>query len=182
MTCSLPIKVRHSRISFRSRHQRPGAFYYGYRYYDPQTGRWPSRDPLGECGFMLRFYEKNEGSLTKDSSDLKDNAMGNIYTFCENSPVIRHDYIGLICCYLKWSEHVRGPYRALTTSGTSYRYYCDRIERSKEMAGNTCTGVMTYARGYKIYATIVTSFDPVVLRMVTMAKCPGKEDLDFGKY
>ncbi len=25
-------------------------YYYGYRYYDPDTGRWPSRDPLGELG------------------------------------------------------------------------------------------------------------------------------------
>ena len=24
--------------------------YYGYRYYDPITGRWPSRDPIGERG------------------------------------------------------------------------------------------------------------------------------------
>ena len=24
--------------------------YYGYRYYDPVTGRWPSRDPIGELG------------------------------------------------------------------------------------------------------------------------------------
>jgi len=24
--------------------------YYGYRYYDPPTGRWPSRDPIGEVG------------------------------------------------------------------------------------------------------------------------------------
>lgn len=27
-----------------------GVRYYGYRYYDPQTGRWPSRDPIGERG------------------------------------------------------------------------------------------------------------------------------------
>ena len=26
--------------------------YYGYRYYDPQTGRWPSRDPIEEEGGM----------------------------------------------------------------------------------------------------------------------------------
>ena len=25
-------------------------YYYGYRYYDPVTGRWPSRDPIGEEG------------------------------------------------------------------------------------------------------------------------------------
>jgi RHS repeat-associated protein len=24
--------------------------YYGYRYYDPVTGRWPSRDPIEERG------------------------------------------------------------------------------------------------------------------------------------
>jgi RHS repeat-associated protein len=27
-----------------------GLYYYGYRYYDPNTGRWPSRDPIGEKG------------------------------------------------------------------------------------------------------------------------------------
>jgi RHS repeat-associated protein len=27
-----------------------GLYYYGYRFYDPETGRWPSRDPIGESG------------------------------------------------------------------------------------------------------------------------------------
>ena len=27
-----------------------GLYYYQYRYYDPLTGRWPSRDPIGERG------------------------------------------------------------------------------------------------------------------------------------
>jgi RHS repeat-associated protein len=27
-----------------------GVTYYGFRYYDPVTGRWPSRDPIGEQG------------------------------------------------------------------------------------------------------------------------------------
>ena len=30
--------------------QETGLLYYGYRYYDPVTGRWPSRDPIGERG------------------------------------------------------------------------------------------------------------------------------------
>ena len=29
-----------------------GLYYYGYRYYDPNTGRWPSRDPIEEDGGM----------------------------------------------------------------------------------------------------------------------------------
>lgn len=27
-----------------------GLYYYGYRYYDPATGRWPSKDPIAERG------------------------------------------------------------------------------------------------------------------------------------
>ncbi len=27
-----------------------GLYYYGYRYYSPELGRWPSRDPIGEDG------------------------------------------------------------------------------------------------------------------------------------
>jgi RHS repeat-associated protein len=27
-----------------------GLYYYGYRFYDPNSGRWPSRDPIGEQG------------------------------------------------------------------------------------------------------------------------------------
>jgi RHS repeat-associated protein len=28
-------------------------YYYGYRFYDPQLGRWPSRDMIGETGFAI---------------------------------------------------------------------------------------------------------------------------------
>ncbi|MEI8341731.1 MAG: RHS repeat-associated core domain-containing protein [Verrucomicrobiota bacterium] len=36
--------------------------YYGYRYYDPLTGRWPSRDPIGERGGVnLYGFVGNDG-------------------------------------------------------------------------------------------------------------------------
>ena len=36
--------------------------YYGYRYYDPETGRWPSRDPIQERGGVnLYGYVGNDG-------------------------------------------------------------------------------------------------------------------------
>lgn len=44
--------------------------YYGYRYYDPLTGRWPSRDPIEE-----------EGGL-------------NLYGFCYNTPFQWFDFLG----------------------------------------------------------------------------------------
>jgi RHS repeat-associated protein len=50
--------------------QATGLYYYGYRYYDPKTGRWPSRDPIGEEGGM------------------------NLYGFVGNDGVNRWDYLG----------------------------------------------------------------------------------------
>ncbi len=44
---------------------------YGYRYYDPVTGRWLSRDPIGERGGL------------------------NLYGFVGNNGVTRWDYLGL---------------------------------------------------------------------------------------
>ena len=46
-------------------------YYYGYRYYDPLTGRWPSRDPIGEKGGV------------------------NLYNFVRNDGVNRWDVLGL---------------------------------------------------------------------------------------
>lgn len=42
-------------------------FYYGFRYYDPRTGRWPSRDPIWENG-GLNIY----GMLGNDSVNVWD--------------------------------------------------------------------------------------------------------------
>ena len=47
-----------------------GLYYYGYRYYDPMTGRWPCRDPIEE-----------EGGI-------------NLYGFVGNDGVNHWDYLG----------------------------------------------------------------------------------------
>jgi RHS repeat-associated protein len=38
------------RFSTKPRDINTGLYYYGYRWYDPLTGRWPSRDPIEESG------------------------------------------------------------------------------------------------------------------------------------
>ncbi len=50
-----------------------GLNYYGYRYYDPGNGRWPSRDPIWERG-GLNFYGmvKNDPVNRWDRLGLKD--------------------------------------------------------------------------------------------------------------
>src|SRR4029453_7490736 len=48
-----------------------GHYYFGYRYYDPRLGRWLSRDPKREAGGF------------------------NLYAYCGNDPINRHDPLGL---------------------------------------------------------------------------------------
>ena len=38
------------RFSSKELHASTGFYYYGFRFYDPQTQRWVNRDPLGEEG------------------------------------------------------------------------------------------------------------------------------------
>ena len=60
------------RFSTRYQDTETGLYYYGYRYYDPEHGRWLNRDPLGEAGG------------------------GNLYGFVGNDPVNSWDYLGLL--------------------------------------------------------------------------------------
>ena len=51
------LKNRHAPTRIAS-----GLNYYGYRYYDPVTGRWPSRDPIAERGGVnLYVFIGNNG-------------------------------------------------------------------------------------------------------------------------
>ncbi|HSE16369.1 MAG TPA: DUF6402 family protein [Pyrinomonadaceae bacterium] len=60
------------RFSGKYTDSETGLLYYGYRYYNPDTGRWIGRDPIGENG-------------------------GNhLYRFVNNDGVNRADYLGLI--------------------------------------------------------------------------------------
>jgi RHS repeat-associated protein len=65
-------KINHFRFSTKYQDDETSLLYYGYRYYQPTTGRWPSRDPIGERGGV------------------------NIYAFLPNSPVNIVDLLGLL--------------------------------------------------------------------------------------
>ena len=50
------------RFSTKPRDVETGLYYYGYRYYDPLRGRWPSRDPIEEEGGVnLYGFVGNDG-------------------------------------------------------------------------------------------------------------------------
>ena len=57
----------------KSRGLGPGVTDYGYRHYNPVTGRWPSRDPIGEWGGMNLFgFVWNDGINISDYLGLYD--------------------------------------------------------------------------------------------------------------
>ena len=70
MNISVPLRQVPCRDNLIS-HLGSGVAYYGYRYYDPLTGRWPSRDPIEEQGGI------------------------NLYGFVGNQGVKWVDYLGL---------------------------------------------------------------------------------------
>ena len=60
------------RFSTKYTDDETGLLDYGHRYYDPLTGRWPSRDPIGEVGGI------------------------NLYGMVANDPVNRWDLLGMV--------------------------------------------------------------------------------------
>jgi RHS repeat-associated protein len=58
------------RFSTKYHDEETGLLYYGYRYYNPQWGRWLSKDPIGERGGV------------------------NLYGFVGNNGINRVDYLG----------------------------------------------------------------------------------------
>jgi len=60
-------------------------YYYGYRYYDPNTGRWPSRDPIAERGGL------------------------NLYGFIRNNGLAWIDYLGLTCYLIVGPDQGNNP-------------------------------------------------------------------------
>jgi RHS repeat-associated protein len=60
-----------------------GLYNYGYRYYNPQLGRWPSRDLIGERGGLnLYAFVRNNGISWVDRLGLKGEASSGSYDDC----------------------------------------------------------------------------------------------------
>jgi RHS repeat-associated protein len=65
--------------------------YYGYRYYDPRTGRWPSRDPIEEMG-GINIY-----TMTQNNAVGNTDALGLFLTGCSGPPP------PVLCCKAFWT-------------------------------------------------------------------------------
>jgi RHS repeat-associated protein len=76
------------RFSTKYTDNETGLLYYGYRFYDPITGRWPNRDPLGELGHELMTWTEVSPMTLKEA--------GNLYLLAANDAINRIDIDGRI--------------------------------------------------------------------------------------
>jgi uncharacterized protein RhaS with RHS repeats len=88
--------------------------YYGYRYYDPVTGRWPLRDPIQERGGY------------------------NLYGFVGNAPLRHVDTLGLAiaknCYFDVWAGHAGADLAKEQERWNTYKGKCDMF------SGVSCYG------------------------------------------
>ncbi len=77
-------KANPFRFSTKFQDDETDFLYYGYRYYNPSTGRWLSRDPLWELGYRT----------LANSNDKRPEA-GNLYLMVLNDPLREIDPLGL---------------------------------------------------------------------------------------
>jgi RHS repeat-associated protein len=92
-------KANPFRFSTKYQDDETDLLYYGYRYYNASTGRWNSRDPLGDEAFQ---EVANIVKLPAQES------YGNDYLFVHNSTLSTHDFLGLCDVTTSGSGSVSG--------------------------------------------------------------------------
>jgi RHS repeat-associated protein len=100
-------KVNPFRFSTKYQDDETGLLYYGYRFYNPSTGRWLSRDPIDELGFALLQGAGENATSDNDIPEYDvDELDGSVETvefdgsvhemaFVNNDPVNNWDMLGM---------------------------------------------------------------------------------------
>lgn len=104
--------------------QPAGVTHYGYRYYDPVTGRWPSRDPIGENGGL------------------------NLYGFVGNDGVNRLDFLGFKLTFKPILHGVNLPGNLAGETKATVAQYSgnDKITENS----NKCCATVTQAKEFDL--------------------------------
>ena len=77
--------------------EESGLVYYGYRYYNPETGRWITRDPIGESGGInLYLHTSNDPTNRYDAVGMQDRLTeGEVRKTLEEEGNFRWDWAGV---------------------------------------------------------------------------------------
>ena len=132
--------------SRRNGPDHPRLHYYAYRYYDPVTGRWPSRDPIEERGGV------------------------NLYTFVGNNGVNKWDILGKISFAPEWvgkgaefdGQHLwiaawlKPIYAKPDDQGVVYESHSVNLKKHEDCKGNKIAGFGGTSGG----VTVATPYGP----------------------
>ena len=113
-------------------------------YYCPSTGRWLSRDPIGEPGFQVVTRPENSASSKTARWVQRDYAFPksepNIYEFVGNNPVGKLDLLGLIGEGGVWPPPPNeiNPPPSGSFKQCRIALQCDAVKRSGITLGTHC--------------------------------------------
>ncbi len=107
-----------------------GVHYYGYRYYDPLTGRWPSRDPIEERGGT------------------------NLYGMVGNDVVGKIDRLGLYPVH----DRIGGPSEALRRMVSEFGLTANKLQAGKKKTPDWLKKYITGE--IQAFAVFKKMFDP----------------------
>jgi RHS repeat-associated protein len=88
-------KPNHFLFSTKIQDDETDLIYYGYRYYNASTGRWISRDPVGEAGGMNTYDFVNNDALTHielTGTDFIDNGYYTVFSMFEGQGATIPDF------------------------------------------------------------------------------------------
>jgi len=97
-------------------------FFYGYRYYDPETGRWLNRDPIGENGGE------------------------NLYEFVKNEPTYWIDVLGMAPGQPATPNGYWNDWLSNFEEGSFSK---NELERMRKQLGQGCIGITCLNLGVK---------------------------------
>lgn len=106
------------RFSTKYECEDSGFLYYGFRSYDPETGRWPNRDPIGE---VFRNEEGKYLVLLLDED---------LYLFLKNNPLNTSDYLG----FIDWNVFGGTDHIITIPGGYRGKYHFVRTDRGRAIS------------------------------------------------
>ena len=150
------------RFSSKEYHANSGLYYYGFRFYEPNTQRWVNRDPLGdEASVAIRLLPHAEFGPV----ELWDQP--NNYAIVYNDPVVWVDAYGLYTArewFQIWLAGVRGSFQgaAAELDGanpfgnpmSSFYDPCDRVFKFSRAMGTTAAASLSTAGALRTAATL----------------------------
>jgi len=91
-----------------------GLYYYGYRFYGPELGRWPNRDPIKELSFRIDYAVGGKVSTLLRNPQMRSLVLANYY----QSPVFTFLATNLVGT--SWHPTTYGEYNFIRNSPQNY--------------------------------------------------------------